>query len=64
MLIPKARLHTEENNNEQVCVVKYYVWDTDECGFIVNRVFSFYDTKDECQKAIDFYNSFSIVKVS
>lgn len=64
MLIPKSRLITNRDSGELQCEVKFSVYDTDECGFILNRVFDVYDTKEECQKAIDFYNSFSIVKVS
>ena len=64
MLIPKLRLHTAEIDGQEVCVTKYYVYDTDECGFIENRTFTFYDTEDECQKAIDFFNSFEVVKIS
>ena len=53
MLIPKQRLHLEDRDGQQYCVTKYYVWDTDDCGYIENKTFSFYDTKEECQKQID-----------
>ena len=62
MLIPKQRLHTEDRNGQSYCVVKYYIWDTDDCGYIENKAFSFYDTKEECQKQIVFYNGFSVIK--
>ena len=61
MLIPKQRLHTEDHNGQSYFVVKYYVWDTDDCGYIENKAFSFYDTKEERQKQIDLFNSFHIV---
>lgn len=61
MLIPKQRLHTEDRNGQPFCPVKYYVWDTDDCAYVDNRAFSFYDTKAECQKQIDLFNSFRIL---
>lgn len=61
MLIPKQRLHLEDRDGQQYCVTKYYVWDTDDCGYIENKAFSFYDTKEECQKQIDLFHSFHIV---
>lgn len=64
MLIPKERLHVEEKDEEQYCTTKFYVWDTDDCAYVENRIFSYYNTKEECQKAIDFFNSFKLVKVS
>jgi hypothetical protein len=33
MLIPKQRLHLENRDGQQYCVTKYYVWDTDDCGY-------------------------------
>lgn len=64
MLVPKLRLHSEIINGEEVCSTKYYVWSEEDCGYIENRFFTYYDTKEECQSAIDMFNSFSIVKVS
>ena len=64
MLIPKERLHLESKDEEQYCVTKYYVWDTDDCAFVENRYFTFYNSKEDCQAAIDFFNSFKLVKVS
>ena len=64
MLVPKERLILEERDEQQYCVTKYFVYDTDDCAFVENRAFTHYDTKEECQKVIDFFNSFSIVKVS
>lgn len=61
MLIPKQRLHTEDRDGQPYCVVKYSVWDTDDCAYVENRFFKYYDTKEECQKEIDFFNSFSII---
>lgn len=64
MLIAKERLFVEEKDEEQYCTTKFFVWDTDECAYVENKFFSHYDTKEECQAAIDFFNGFSIVKVS
>lgn len=64
MLIPKMRLHKEEVSDENVCSMRYYVYDTDDCAYVVNRFFTHYETREECQKQIDFYNSFKVVKVS
>lgn len=62
MLIPKSRLVMENREGQDYCVTKFSVYDTDECGFVENKAFTTYDTKEDCQKAIDFYNSFSVVK--
>lgn len=63
MLEPKARICTVElDNGEKQCAVKYNVWDTEACGYVVNRVFSTYDTAADCQRDIDFYSQFKIVR--
>ena len=62
MLIPRAKLYTETQNDEKYCTVKYFVWSEEDCGYIENRFFTHYDTKEECQNAIDYFNSFSIIK--
>ena len=64
MFVPKARLCPVLKDDQVYYVEKYYVWDTDNCGFVENRSLSQYDTKEECQEAIDFYNSLSVIKVS
>lgn len=64
MLIPRSRLVNCRDSGKLQCGVKFSVYDTDKCEYIMNRVFDIYDTKEECQKEIDFYNSFSIVDVS
>lgn len=64
MLIPKLRLHSEIINDEEVCSTKYYVWSEEDCGFIENHFFTHYDTKEECQSAIDMFNSFHIVQTA
>lgn len=64
MLVPKMRLHSEIIDGVEHCSMKYYVWSEEDCGYIENRFFTHYDTKEECKAAIDMYNSFSIVKVS
>lgn len=63
MFIPKQRLYNDAAEGDFHCTVKYSVYDTDDCAFVLNKVFSVYDTKEECQKLIDLFNSFSIVKV-
>ena len=62
MLIPKQRLELEDRDGQQYCVVKYSVYDTDDCAFIENKAFTLYDTKEECQEQINLFNSFHIVK--
>ena len=62
MLIPKQRLELEDRDGQQYCVVKYSVYDTDDCAFIENKAFTLYDTKEECQDQINLFNSFHIVK--
>ena len=64
MLVPRSRLINNRDSGKLKCEVKFSVYDTDECGFIINRVFDVYNTKEECQAAINFYNSFSIVNAS
>lgn len=64
MLIPKKRYVIEERDDQDYLVTKYSVYDTDECGFIENKIFGVYETEEECQKDIDNFNSFKIVKVS
>ena len=63
MLIPKQRLELEDRDGQQYCVVKYSVYDTDDCAFIESKAFTLYDTKEECQEQINLFNSFHIVKV-
>lgn len=62
MLKPKKRLVMEDRDGQDYCVAKWSVYDTDECGFIENKIFTIYETEEECQKAIDYFNSFSVVK--
>lgn len=64
MLIPKQRLTLEDRDGQQYCTTKYCVWDTDDCAFVENKFFKQYDTKEDCQQDIKYFNSFSIVKVS
>lgn len=65
MLVPKLRLVTVEmDNGERKCCCLYCVWDTEKEDYVQTVYFSNYTTEKECQKAIDFFNSFKIVKVS
>ena len=64
MLVPRSRLINSRDSGKLKFEVKFSVYDTDKCGYIINRVFDVYDTKKECHAAIDFYNSFSIVSAS
>ena len=64
MLIPKQRLVIETRDEQDYCVAKYTVYDTDDCAFVENKVFGNYDTKEECQNDIDLFNSFSMVKLA
>jgi len=61
MLIPKQRLVNDAPEGEFHCVVKYSVYDTEGCAFILNNIFGNYDTKEECQNAINFCNGFRLV---
>lgn len=63
MLVPKLTLRYKEENGEETCYTVYAVWSEEDCGFIENRFFTQYDTREECQKAIDMYNSFHIVSM-
>ncbi len=64
MLIPRLKLCTEvDKDGNKIPTTKYFVWDNIDCTYIENRTFSCYNTKEECQEAIDFYNSFEIVSV-
>jgi hypothetical protein len=62
MLVPKKRLIIETRDEQDYCVTKYSVYDTDDCAFVENKAFGNYETAEECQKDIDLFNSFSIVK--
>ena len=64
MLVPKQRLHNSNIYGNIVCTIKYYVWDTEKKDYVENSTFSFYDTKEECQEAIDWFNSLAVIKVS
>lgn len=63
MLIPKQRIYNDSSEGEFNCTVKYFVYDNEECGYLENHFFTHYDTKEDCQKAIDLFNSFNIVRV-
>ena len=62
MLIPKQRLYNDAPGCDFHCTVKYSVYDTDDCAFVENKIFSVYDTKEECQNEIDLFNSFSVLQ--
>lgn len=64
MLVPKIRLHSEFIDGVEHCSMQYCVWSVEDCGFIMNRFFTHYNTKEECQSAIDMYNSFHIVQTA
>ena len=64
MLVPKLRLYTDGTPGNYHKELKYFVWDTEKKDYAVNGFFSFYDKKEECQEAIDWMNSLSIVKGS
>ena len=34
MLVPKQRLQTEYRDGQSYCIVKYSVWDTDDCAYV------------------------------
>ncbi len=61
MLIPRGLLYNDAEEGDFHCVVKFSVYDTDECAFVQNKVFGLYDTKEACQKAIDFCGGFRLV---
>ena len=48
MLIPKQRLFNDESERDFYCTVKYFVYDNEECGYVENRFFTHYDTKEDC----------------
>lgn len=64
MLIPRKRFVTETIDGQDYCSYKYSVYDTDECGFIENKFLTIFNTEEECQKAIDEFNSFHIVQTA
>lgn len=64
MLVPKTDLYEYKIDDQMYVCQKYFVYDTDKKEFIKNRTFGVYDTPSECQQAIDFFNSFEVVKVS
>lgn len=64
MLVPKQRIMTIEKDGQDYGIYCYMVYDTDECGFVENRTFSMYETKEECQADIDFFNSLNVVQAS
>jgi hypothetical protein len=65
MLIPKQKFCTEvDSEGNKVPALKYFVYDNIEHSFVVNRTFSCYNTEEECQEAIDFYEGFQIIAVS
>ena len=64
MLIPKLMLHSEIIDGEEYCSQKFGVWSEEDCGFIENKFFTCYDTREECQSAIDMFNSFHIVQTA
>lgn len=64
MLIPKQRISLLEVDGQKYSVTCYMVYDTDECGYVENRTFSTYKTREECQRDIDFFNSLNVVKAS
>ena len=61
MLIPKQRLVNDAAEGDFHCAVKYSVYNTDECAFVINKVFGTYNTKEECQNAINFCGQFRLV---
>lgn len=64
MLIPKVGLYEYEVDGQMYVCQKYYVYDTDKDIIVKNRSFGVYDSPQECQKDIDFFNSFEVIKVS
>ena len=61
MLIPKPRLYNDAGEGDFNCTVKYSVYDTDDCAYVENKIFGIYNTKEECQHAIDFCGGFRLV---
>ena len=61
MLIAKQRLVNDAPEGGFHCVVKYSVYDTEGCAFVLNNIFGNYNSKEECQKAIDFAGGFRLV---
>jgi len=64
MLVPKIRLCSEFIDGQEYCSQKFCVWSIEDCAFVENRFFTHYDTKEECQSAIDMFNSFHIVQTA
>ena len=61
MLIPKARLYNDAEEGDFHCSVKYSVYDTDDCAYVINNIYGVYDTKEQCQEAIEFTGKFRLV---
>ena len=64
MLVPKQRISKVDVDGQKYRISCWMAYDTEECGFIENRTFSTYNTREECQQDIDFYKGLSVVKVS
>lgn len=64
MLAPKRDFIMEEIDGQNYCSYKYLVYDDKRKEFVTNKFFKTYDTEEECQKMIDYFNSFSIYKAS
>jgi hypothetical protein len=64
VLIPKQRIHSNGDPTNLIFTTKYCVWDTEKNDYIINVTFAFYDTQEECQEAIDWFNSLAVIKVS
>jgi len=64
MLIPKLDMHEWYVEDQMYVGQRYFVYDTEKEEFLKTKSFKAFETRQECQDAIDFFNSLQLLDAS
>ena len=64
MLVPRLDMHEWYVEDQMYVGQKYFVYDTEKDVFLKTKLFKAFDTLQECQEAIDFFNSLQLLDAS
>lgn len=62
MLIPKLNVVlVKMDDGQDLCTTKFCVYDTEKQEFVESKFFTNYESREECQSDIDFFNSMNVI---
>ena len=64
MLEPRLDIHEWYVEDQMYVGQRYFVYDTEKKQFLKTKSFKAFETRQECQDAIDFFNSLQLLDAS